>query len=351
MVISHLSSLTCQQEATERSRTMIDNLNYYRVFLAVADTGSISRAAEALFISQPAVSKSIHNLEDELSVRLIERASRGIILTEQGKLLYEHLRPAFESIRTAEDELRQINELGIGELRIGASTSLCRNILLSYLADFITKYPHIKVSINCHSTLTTIRQLEEGRIDLGLICETPIPEQLSYHPLQEIHDIFVVTPSYLDNLYVREQAGEAAFENPWAIAGNMTSLLSTSRESSGDLPDPVSPMSTAEILEKGNLMLLEQGNVTRNHLDHYFFQQNIQPGQILDVNNMDLLIDFAKIGMGISSVVKEFTSEALSDGSLIELPVEPPIPPRTAGFCYNKKRKTTPSLERFLSLT
>lgn len=323
---------------------MIDNLNNYRIFLAVAETGSISRAAERLYISQPAVSKSVKNLEDALSVHLMERSSRGVKLTEQGQLLFEHLQEAFQSIRMAEDELRQANDLGIGELRIGASTSLCRNILLSYLSDFITRFPHIKVSITCHSTLTTVRRLEEGKIDLGLICETTLPDKLTYQPLQEIHDTFVVNPAYLEHFFVREQAAEHTVENPWLFAGNITSLLT---------PDPgftEQPLSITEILERCNLMLLERGNVTRNHLEHYFFQQNIQPGQVLDVNNMDLLIDFAKIGMGVSSVVKEFAKEALSEGSLIELSTPVPVPPRTVGFCYSPQRRSNPSLMKFLDL-
>ena len=360
---------------------MIDNLNYYRVFLAVAETGSISRAAEQLYISQPAVSKSIRNLEDALTVRLIDRSSRGITLTEHGQLLYDHLREAFASIRTAEEELQQINMLGIGELRIGASTSLCRNILLSYLSDFIMKYPHIKLFISCHSTMTTIRKLEEGSIDLGLICETNLPDKLSYHPLQEIHDIFVVNPSYLEHLYIREQAAERSIENPWLLAGNVTSLLgaatthtsatthaaashaaashvdashaaaSRASASSHDAaPSFLPDMPTEEILEKSHLLLLEQGNVTRNHLDHYFYQQNIQPGQVLDVNNMDLLIDFAKIGMGVSSVVKEFATEALEGGHLIELPMKPPVPSRTVGFSINLQRRQSSSLQKFLQV-
>ena len=346
---------------------MIDNLNHYRVFLAVAETGSISRAAERLYISQPAVSKSVKTLEDALSAHLIERSSRGIKLTEQGKLMYEHLQEAFQNIRAAEEELRQANDLGIGELRIGASTSLCRNILLSYLSDFITRYPHIKVSITCHSTLTTVRQLEEGRIDLGLICETTLPDKLTYQPLQEIHDTFVVNPSYLEHFFVREQAAEHPAESPWLLAGNVTSLLqprpgkepgkdrekaeSTHAPSSGSTSRGLpAHMSAAEILERCNLMLLERGNVTRNHLEHFFFQQNIQPGQVLDVNNMDLLIDFAKIGMGVSSVVKEFATEALADGSLMELPMSMAVPPRTVGFCYSSQRRSNPSLIKFLEL-
>ena len=337
---------------------MIQNLNHYRIFLSVAETGSISRAAEHLFISQPAVSKSIRNLEDALSVRLIERSTRGIRLTEQGKLLYEHLQSAFNSIHAAEEDLKHSSELGIGELRIGASTSLCRNILLGYLSEYIRKYPHIKVSITCHSTLTTVRQLEEGRIDLGLICETALPARLSYEPLQEIHDVFVANPTYLEHLYVREQAVETT-DNPWLFAGNVTSLLSSGKRNSSaasgekapqNEKGPTGSMPTTEILEKCNLFLLEQGNVTRNHLDHYFFQQNIQPGQVLDVNNMDLLIDFAKIGMGVSSVVKEFAKDSLTDGSLIELPLEVPVTPRTVGFSVNQQRRPASSLQKFLEL-
>ncbi len=336
---------------------MIDNLNYYRVFLAVAETGSFSHAAEQLYISQPAVSRSIRNLEDALSAQLLNRSSRGITLTEHGQLLYDHLLEAFQSIRTAEDELQQINDLGIGELRIGASTSLCRNILLSYLSDFIIRYPHIKLSITCHSTMTTIRKLEEGTIDLGLICETTLPEKLSYHPLKEIHDIFVVNPSYLEHLYIREQATDRAAEPPWLFAGNVTSLLDPSsrkkpaRRTPADTASyPGADMPTEEILEKGHLLLLEKGNVTRNHLEHYFYQQNIQPGQVLDVNNMDLLIDFAKIGMGVSSVVKEFATEALEGGSLIELPVHPSVPARTVGFSVNLQRRRSQSLQKFMQV-
>ena len=334
---------------------MIDNLNYYRVFLAVAETGSISRAAERLYISQPAVSKSIKNLEDQLSVHLIGRTARGVELTEQGALLFEHLREAFQSIRTAEDELRQAGDLGIGELKIGASASLCRNILLSYLRDFITSYPHIKVSITCHSTQTTVRKLEEGSIDIGLICETALPEKLSYRPLQEIHDIFVVNPAYLEHLYIREQAADQPQQNPWLFAGNVTSIFH-SRKADAEAPQNNNLpghqiMSTEEILEKCSLMMLEQGNVTRNHLEHYFYEQNIQHGQALDVNNMDLLIDFAKIGMGVSSVVKEFASEALADGSLVELPLRTPVPSRTVGFSLNQQKRKSSSLQKFLEVT
>ena len=112
---------------------MNQTLSQYKVFYTVAETGSISRAARELYISQPAISKSIGKLEEALGTRLFARSSRGVTLTEEGTLLYGHVKSAFESISRAEDELSRIREFGIGHIRIGVSTTLCKYILLPYL--------------------------------------------------------------------------------------------------------------------------------------------------------------------------------------------------------------------------
>ena len=322
---------------------MIDNLNYYRVFYAVANTGSISKAADSLFISQPAVSKSISNLEAELGNHLFVRSSRGVVLTEEGRILYEHLRNAFDTISRAEDELTRINELGIGELKVGVSTSLCRYILLPYLKSFIAENPHLKLTIDCHSTYNTIRQLQDGAIDVGFICETALPPEYVYKPLQEVHDIFIASKSYLKNLAVRESGSTNASAksdaphsaNPWLMVGNVTSLVSDLGNDRTD-PSRETNMDIKDILERSNLMLLEKTNITRKHIDKYFYDIDINPSQILEVNNMDLLIDFASIGMGVSAVVKEFATEQLKNGTVEELELASPIPPRTVGFAYKK---------------
>ncbi len=332
---------------------MTDNLNYYKVFLTAAKTGSISKAAELLYISQPAVSKSISNLEDNLGIRIFERTSRGVRLTDEGALLYEHIRSAFDSISHAEDELKRMNELGIGQLRIGASTSLCKYILVDYLKDFITAYPHIKISIDCHPTMHTIDLLEEGKIDLGLICHTELPKDLEYIELRKIHDIFVTSQSYLDNLLLRESSEEPEMPvPPLPFAGNITSLFSeTADTQKKDIPfgKTAKGMSAKEILEKSNLMLLEQGNITRRHIDQYLYSQNITPQQILEINNMDLLLDFSAIGMGVSSIVKEFAELSLETGEIIELPLPAPIEERTIGFAYRNAKTSSTALEKFLS--
>ena len=113
------------------------NIPLYHIFLTVARSSSISGAAKSLYISQPAVSKSIKKL-----VSLIKRSSKGITLTNEGNILYRYLHSAFETISAGEDTLRHIHELGIGHIRIGVSSTLCKHILLPCLKDFLTEYPH-----------------------------------------------------------------------------------------------------------------------------------------------------------------------------------------------------------------
>ncbi|MEG2774443.1 MAG: LysR family transcriptional regulator, partial [Acetivibrio sp.] len=121
---------------------MEGTLSAYRIFYVVAQKGNISYAAKELYISQPAISKAIGKLEESLGVLLFFRSSRGVVLTEEGKILYEHTKKAFETLEEGEENLRKIQNLEMGQIRIGASTTLCKYILMPYLKAFIKKYPH-----------------------------------------------------------------------------------------------------------------------------------------------------------------------------------------------------------------
>ena len=340
---------------------MLGNLNYYNVFITVAKTGSISRAANKLYISQPAVSKSISNLEEQLGTTLFTRSSRGVKLTDEGRMLYEHVENAFTYIENAEDDIVGFGARSGIELRFGVSTSLCRYVLLDYLKDYINDNPHINITIDCHATLNTIPLVEDGTLDIGLICKTDIPKDMTYIDLTEIHDIFVANQSYLDNLS-RERAEGPAVPNPYLMMGNFTGIIDDSKKLSkkgsgtssskkgssknDSLIETVSEsyaitngLSTRELLETGNLMLLEKENITRRHVERYLSENDILPSRVLEVNNMDLLIDFAAIGLGISGVVKEFAKEKLRTGEVVELPLSVPLPPRKIGFIYKRKRR------------
>lgn len=344
---------------------MHQNLNHYRIFYEVAKSGNISKAADALYISQPAVSKSISRLEQSLNHTLFLRSKKGVKLTEEGSTLFEYLRQAFDSIDTAERTLQRMGQFGIGQLRIGVSTSLCKHILLSYLQDFIRENPHVKISIECNPTFETIQLLKQDKIDIGLICDTPLEKGYHFSPLRSIHDTFVTTQTYLDNLFLRE--GDSSFSKEAPV--HKTSSISgttVSKEADNDILSSIpnisglllfsdnkeasisnASFSEKEILEKSNLMLLDKENISRIFIDDYFSKYHIHPRQVLEINNMDLLIDFAAIGMGVACVVREFISTYIENGQVIEIPMDYTIPERTIGFLYAEQHLNT-TAKKFL---
>lgn len=290
-------------------------LSSYRIFNAVAETGNISKAAKELFISQPAISKAVSKLEQNLSVKLFTRNSRGVKLTEEGAMLYEYTCSAFESLRQGEENIKKIHSLGIGHIKIGVSTTLCKYLLLPYLQRFIEAHPHIKVTIECRSTFESLALLEEGKLDIGLIGKPSQTKSIDFFPLRSIQDTFVASPAYLENLIERE---------------------------------PSISVNSKELFQQANLMLLDEKNITRLYIEDYFAKHNIRTGQILEVSNMDLLIEFSKIGLGIGCVIREFVEKELADGTLKELPPLHALAKRTVGFAYNKTAVQNDSVKRFI---
>lgn len=290
---------------------MEQNLSLYRIFYIVANTGSISRAASELYISQPAVSKAVQKLEQSLNVTLFTRSSRGVSLTEEGQILYDHVKNAFSSIQSGEEKLKQRQDLNMGHIRIGVSTTLCRFTLLPFLETFIRKHPHIRITIECQSSNRTLQLLTENEIDLGLIGRPEHLYQVHFQPLGEIEDILVASRSYLDNLRMR---GEDLFQN-------------------------------------ANLMLLDKENITRRYMDAYLSLNHISTENTLEVSTMDLLIEFAKIGLGIACVIKQFVTRELSTGELVEIPLNIPVQKRQIGFACQKTAAKNKAVQEFLSLT
>ncbi|WP_455715116.1 LysR family transcriptional regulator [Anaerosporobacter sp.] len=291
---------------------MEQNLSLYKIFNCVAEAGNISRAAKELYISQPAISKAISKLEQNLEVTLFTRNSRGVHLTEEGKMLYEHTKSAFEALQLGEDTIRKVNELGIGHIRIGVSTTLCKYLLIPYLKEFIAKYPHIKVTIDCQSTFQTIEQIENKQIDIGLIAKPEQLRNITFFPIAEIEDGFVATKTYMDNLKLREADDHF------------------------------------DVFKSANLMLLDEENITRMYIDNYFRTYHVETNKILEVNNMDLLIEFAKIGLGVGCVIKDFVRDELANGTLIEVPFVAPITKRDIGFAYATNVSPSESLQKFI---
>lgn len=300
-----------QKQAFRKGTIMNQNLNYYRVFYTAAKYKNISKAADALFISQPAISKTLSKLEENLACTLFHRTSRGITLTAEGQLLFERIQDAFQIIDSGEEELRRMNELELGQIRIGVSTTLCKYILLPYLQNFIQKYPSIRITIECQSTIHTLALLETGTIDIGLIGSTKHSHDIVFEELRQIQDTFVAAPAYLQHNAIQQS-------NP------------------------------ADLFGRVNLMLLNEENISRQYINDYLYQNQIKTNQILEVGTMDLLIEFAKIGLGIACVIREFVETELEHGYLTEIAMPKPIKERSVGFAYSKSHAPSKATMQFL---
>ena len=232
---------------------MNQNLSSYRIFYTVAKTGNISKAAKELYISQPAISKSIQKLEESVECKLFARRSRGVVLTEEGQLLFDHVSGAFETLTLGEEKLKRSIELGVGHLKIGVSNTLCKYLLLPYLKEFIRQKPHITISISCQSTNKTLKLLEDNQIDVGLVGRPSSLKNMHFDFLSEIEDGFVATKDYIRHLLARGVAKD-------------------------------------QLLSSGTLMLLDKNNMTRQYIDEYFLENEIQIKDPIDITDLDLLI-------------------------------------------------------------
>jgi DNA-binding transcriptional LysR family regulator len=286
------------------------DLELYKVFYTVAKCRNISQAAELLYISQPAVSKSIKQLEELTSVTLFSRNSRGVKLTAEGLLFYDYIERAMKEISIGEDILDKLKNKEKGSIELSVSTTLCKHFLIPHLEEFINTYPNIKIKILNKTTFETLKLIAEGKIDFGIVSKPFELDHYNFNTLAEIQDTFVASKDYLDKCNIK---------NP------------------------------NDIFVKCNFMLLEHDNITRKYVDNYLMENNISIKPEIEMNNMDFLIDFAKIGLGVSVVIKDFIKKELGKGTLIQIPVTPIIPKREVGIVYHKKIPQSIAAQTFQS--
>ena len=268
---------------------MNDPVGKYRTFLAVAEAGSVTEAARRLFVSQPAVSAEIAALEEMLGVRLFFRSRRGVQLTEAGETLLGHVTSAFALLDAGRERLRELAGLERGTLRIGASDMTLRFYLLDHIAEFRRLYPNVRLSVTNAPTPKTLSALRDGLIDFGMVSGplTAEGEDLVFTPVRTVYDIFIVAPSH-----------------PLAGRKGIT------REELAEYP----------------MMMLEGQTSTRAYLERWLGAGF--PSPAIELATSDLLIEFAKRGIGVASVVRDFAEEALAAGELCLLSLCEEIPPR-----------------------
>lgn len=278
----------------------------YHVFYQVAEYESISKAAKALFVSQPAISKSIRNLEADLGIFLFVRHAKGVSLTKEGQLLYDHVATAFRQIQEGEKLIHQLRDKSFGAIRIGISNTLCKYYFMPFLNRFHQVYPKLKIEIVNRTSLETMKLLEEGFLDCAIISDLKADQAFEYIELMMIQDIFV------------------SRQRP---------------------PKEVLPLKE---LEQYPMLLLERNNATRDHLERFLERHHIILNVDIEISSMEFLVEFAKIGLGVASVIGNFVTEDIKNKKIYEWPVMPMIPQRSIGLLFDKKRGISIACNTFI---
>ncbi len=169
-------------------------LKQLRAFCAIAKLGTLSRAAEALFLSQPAVSLQLRALEQELATRLIERKRRRVVLTREGQALYDLAQPLVDGLDGIDRRFRDVcSGLSGGELHIAAGTSTIQYLLPPVVALFRQRFPGVTLQLHNVTGIDGLAQLRSDQVDFAVGSMLDVPNDLSYEPVHS-YDPMLITP-------------------------------------------------------------------------------------------------------------------------------------------------------------
>lgn len=262
---------------------MENKVDSYRIFESVARNESISKASEELFISQPAVSQSIKKLEESVGGELFNRTKYGVKLTTEGKTFYNYIKTGLDYIENGERVFTSLKNLEFGTIRIGASATLTKYILMPYLKEFHAKYPNIDIEIVNHLSSNLVSMLKNGLLDL-LILNLPMTDtaDLEVYPFTNVQDIFCASPEYMDT----------------------------------------DKIYTLEELKEYKLITQKRPSNTRNFFDDFLKDNNVKITPSIEAVSFNVVCDLTKIGFGYSYSTREFVLEDLKSGKLKELKVD-----------------------------
>lgn len=276
---------------------MIMNTEWYRIFLYTAKYGNLTRAAQELHLTQPSVSYAVKQLEQGLGVKLFDRLSKGVQLTQEGTALFEYVEKSFQLLQAGELQLAALKELTAGELRIGGSGPIIKHLLLEPLDLFHADNPGVAIKLSQGKTSEIRERLLKGEIDLGLVHLPYSDPELEIEPLAAIQDGFVVGPAY------RELAGR--------------------------------PL-TAEALTQIPLLLLSKESSTRRFVEQWLASQGITAEADMELSSMDMLVELAKRGYGAAFVTYSFVRDELREEKLFKLDTAVPVPARSVGMAVRR---------------
>lgn len=289
------------------------NLELYRVFYTVAKCGSLTKAAEELYISQPAVSQAIKQLENQLGGQLFNRTRKGMELTETGgKQIFATVEQALKLFDEAEKKYLELKDTATGVIRICASDTVSSHFLLPYIKEYHEKYPDVNIVLENGTSQETISLLKNNKGDIGFV-NLPVDDSdvNLVDTVMHLHDTFLASDSF------------------------------------ANLKDK-----TVELkrLQDFPLLMLELGSATRQAIISFAHSQGIHLHPEIELYSLELMASLAKNGIGIACIPKEFAKRELEEGSLFEIKTNPTLPTRAIGLALPKDREMTFAVKEFVNL-
>lgn len=278
------------------------NIDYelYRIFYIVAKNGNITRSSKELLISEPAVSKSIKNLEGYLGTPLFTRTKKGVNLTTEGITLYEYISKGIEYFKSGEAKFNELINLESGTIRIGINTTLTKEFLMPYLETFHKLYPNINIEIRTNLTSELKSMLKDGLIDMHILNLTNEETKNDFNIIKckTITDCFVSNKPIKEKISIKE-------------------------------------------LNNYPLILQDKNSNTRKFLDDFANKYEITLKPKIEIGSYYLVSEFSRIGLGIGYVTKNYIKNNLDNKELFIVPIKEKIPSREIGILLNKN--TTPN--------
>ncbi len=288
------------------------NLDLYRVFYTVAKSGSLTKAAEELYISQPAVSRSIKQLETQLGVSLFTRTHRGMTLSAQGgKVIFNEVERALSLLNEAENRIEEMKNSATGVIRIGASDTIFEYFLADKIVEFHERFPAVKFELTADFTPDTIEKLKADKCDVAFVNLpiSPDPDLKLYGNCMRLNDVFVVGEKYKE------------------LAEQTVSLTE---------------------LKRYPLILMDQNTVARRSLHNFLSSLGVDLQPSIEVGSWDLMKRLVLRGMGVGVIPREYAATQLQSGSLFEIKTDPALPVRSVGMLLPKNAPVSYALHSFI---
>lgn len=286
------------------------NFELYKIFYHAAKSGNFSDAAEKLYITQSAVSQAIKNLEEKTGSRLFYRKSRSVRLTNEGELLFKHIEQAYNFIKAAEDKLFEIQNMDSGEVRVGVSDTVCKYFLIPYLDRFTKQYPKVKIKVVNRITSQITDLLKNGIVDFGIITLPAADKSIKTEEFLTVEDIFVASDKY-SHLKGKEISLQELFRNP--------------------------------------ILSLPVTSATRRNLDTFLNRMGLNLIPEIELESVDLLAEFARIGLGVAHVLKESAAVAIEKNELFKVETIEKLPLRMLGIITVESVPVSRASGRFIS--